>query len=907
MPAGNRFLDSFGTNTALRTGGSGEIRYFSLPALAKRGMGGISRLPWSMRIVLENLLRHEDGIQVKAADIEAVARGNAGKTGQEISFMPARVLLQDLTGVPVLVDLAAMRDAASAMGGDPSLINPAIPVDLVIDHSIQADFAGAPGSMERNLDLEYSRNRERYTLMRWGQRSFSNMRVVPPANGICHQVNLEHLASVVATRPRAGTTLAFPDSVIGTDSHTTMINGLGVIGWGAGGIEAEAAMLGQPVSMTVPRVVGVRLSGRIPSGATITDAVLTITQILRKKGVVGKFVEFFGEGAAEMSIPDRATIANMAPEYGATMGFFPPDRATIDYLALTGRSPDGISLAREYLEAQGLLKEPGGPEPDYDETVDIDLSAVVPCVAGPRRPQDRVPLGDMKRVFHQALLAGRKEGGFGVAPAETGREVAVHTRGREGIIRHGSVVIASITSCTSTSNPAAMIAAGLLARNAAQKGLCVPPTVKTTLSPGSRVVADYLGSAGLLEPLEKLGFGVAGYGCMTCIGNSGPLDEPVAAAVKEGGIIASAVLSGNRNFEGRIHPLARASYLASPPLVVAFALAGTADIDLNTEPLGRDRGGNPVFLRDIWPSPDEVSSTAAGAVKPAMFHSRYAAAFTGDGRWQALPTPEGALFAWEPSSSYIKRPPFLEQIPDTPVPGGDIHGARALAVLGDSVTTDHISPAGSIPADGPAGRHLAGSGFAPRDFNSFGSRRGNHEIMMRGTFANIRLTNLLAPGTEGGWTLHLPDGKKMSIFEASAAYRQAGIPLIVIAGREYGTGSSRDWAAKGPALLGVRAVLAASFERIHRSNLIQMGVLPMEFLRGQDREALGLDGHEEFNITGISGGIAPRSRLKVEASKPGGKPVSFEMLARVDTAVESEYLRHGGILPFVLRKLCGKE
>jgi aconitate hydratase len=718
-------------------------------------------------------------------------------------------------------------------------------------------------------------------------------------------VNLEHLAGVVETRTRDGLALAFPDSVIGTDSHTTMINGLGVIGWGVGGIEAEAAMLGQPVTMTVPPVVGVRLRGRIPAGATITDTVLTITQILRKKGVVGKFVEFFGEGAEALGIPDRATIANMAPEYGATMGFFPPDQATIEYLTLTGRSPERVALTRDYLSAQGLLKKPGDPDPQYDDIVEIDLAGITPCVAGPRRPQDRVPLGDMKKVFHSALTLGRKEGGFGVAPEDAGKSVPITAGGADGVLRHGSVVIASITSCTSTSNPAAMIAAGLLARNAVARGLAVPATVKCTLSPGSRVVADYLGGAGLLAPLEKLGFAVAGYGCMTCIGNSGPLDGPVAKAVKEGGIIASAVLSGNRNFEGRIHPLARASYLASPPLVVAFALAGTADIDLNHEPLGTDSQGRPVFLRDIWPSSAEVAEAEARNVRPEMFRDRYAAAFRGDSHWQGLPVPEGAQFAWEPTSTYIRRPPFLENIPSSPVPAGDIKNARALAVLGDSVTTDHISPAGSIPLEGPAGQHLARHGFAPADFNSFGSRRGNHKMMMRGTFANIRLTNLLAPGTEGGVTLHLPDGAKMSIFEASEAYKKEGVPLVVIAGREYGTGSSRDWAAKGPALLGVRAVIAVSFERIHRSNLIQMGVLPLEFLPGQDRESLGLTGHEVIEISGISGGVVPRAKLKVTAAKDGATK-SFEVMARIDTAVESEYFRHGGILPFVLRSLCGK-
>ena len=904
MTAEHRYLDSFGTVSQLKSGGA-ELGYFSLPALAKRGLGEVSRLPWSTRIVLENLLRHEDGNHVKAADIEAVARGNASQTGAEISFMPARVLLQDLTGVPVLVDLAALRDAASALGGDPALINPAIPVDLVIDHSIQADFAGAPDSMERNVALEYGRNRERYTLMRWGQRVFSNLRVVPPANGICHQVNLEHLATVVDIRPRAGLMLAFPDSVIGTDSHTTMINGLGVIGWGVGGIEAEAAMLGQPVSMTVPPVVGVRLTGRIPAGATITDAVLTITQVLRKMGVVGKYVEFFGPGAETMAIADRATIANMAPEYGATMGFFPPDSATLDYLALTGRAPDRIAIARDYLEAQGLLKRPGDPDPKYDEVVEINLSAIIPCVAGPRRPQDRVQLGDMKEVFHRAITTTRKEGGFGIAPADTVKSIAVKTKGASETLRHGSVVIASITSCTSTSNPSAMIAAGLLARNAVARGLQVPATVKTTLSPGSRVVTDYLASAGLLEPLEKLGFAVAGYGCMTCIGNSGPLDEPVAKAVKEGGIIASAVLSGNRNFEGRIHPQARASYLASPPLVVAFALAGTADIDLNTERIGKGRDGSPVFLRDIWPNSEEVSKAESMAVKPEMFRERYSSAFKGDSQWQSLPIPDGARFTWETASTYIRKPAFLENIPASPAPLADIRNARALAVLGDSVTTDHISPAGSISADGPAGKLLMGLGFATADFNSYGSRRGNHQVMMRGTFANIRLSNLLAPGTEGGVTLHLPDGEKMSIFDASEAYRKAGTPLIVLAGKEYGTGSSRDWAAKGPALLGVRAVIAVSFERIHRSNLIQMGVLPLEFLPGQDRESLGLTGHEVFEVSGLSGGVSPRTRLKVNASLDDSVK-SFEVLARVDTAVESEYFRHGGILPFVLRRLCKK-
>jgi len=898
-------LDSFKTAAFLDTRG-GRVRYFSLPALEKAGVGAVSRLPYCLRILLENLLRNEDGVRVTKADAEALAgwRPGAGP-GREIPFFPARVLLQDFTGVPVIVDLASMRDAAAGLGRDPAAINPAIPVDLVIDHSVQVDCAGAPDALERNVRAEYERNRERYSFIRWGQTAFRNLRVVPPSTGIVHQINLEHLATVVERQTRRGELTAFPDTVLGTDSHTTMVNALGVAGWGVGGIEAEAAMLGEAVTMEIPDVVGVRLTGRIPDGATIHDAVLLLTSVLRQKGVVGKFVEFTGDGAPALSIPDRATLANMAPEYGATMGFFPVDARTLEYLELTGRTADRVTLVEAWCRAQGLFREPGAPEPEYSETVVLDLGKTVPAVAGPRRPQDLVPLAHLKDSFTSSLTSPLADGGFGLIPDETGKKVAVSVGYRSAPLSHGSVVIAAITSCTSTSNPAALLTAGLLARNAAMRGLTVPPTVKTSFSPGSRVAADWLKAAELTPWMEKLGFHVTGFGCMTCIGNSGPIPDYIAQAIRDEGLVTAAVLSGNRNFEGRIHPLARTTWLASPPLVVAFAIAGRVNIDFATEPLGKSLDGTPVFLANIWPGEGEINATMEKAIQPVMFMRRYAEAFGGDSHWQALTVPVGARYAWEHSSTYIRRAPFFDGASRASKLPSDISGARALMVLGDSVTTDHISPAGSIPPAGAAGEYLRRHGVAPGDFNSFGSRRGNHEVMARGAFEHMRLRNNLVSGAENGLTAHLPDGHRLSPFDAAEAYRREGVPLIILAGRDYGMGSSRDWAAKGPALLGVRAVIATSFERIHRSNLVEMGVLPLEFAPGQDWKSLKLTGREIFGITGIAAGVTPRKKLRVSAKGEDGKTAFFEVTARIDTAADAAYFRHGGILPYVLKKTCG--
>ena len=914
--------NSFGARSTLSVEGK-SYTIFKLEALEKRGFS-LARMPYSIKVMLENVLRREDGAVVTTGQIEALAKWN-GKGGErEISFMPARVLLQDFTGVPVVADLAAMREAIKKLGGDPAKISPLQPVDLVIDHSVQVDAFGSADSFAANARLEFERNRERYLFLRWGQGAFDNFRVVPPDTGIVHQVNLEYLAPVVFSSKNGE---AYPDTVIGTDSHTTMINGLGVVGWGVGGIEAEAAMLGRSVPMLIPEVIGFRLAGSLRPGATATDLVLTVTQMLRKKGVVGKFVEYFGPGLKSLAVADRATLGNMSPEYGATMGFFPVDDQTLTYLRLTGRSDAQIKLIEAYCKAQGLFNSADAPEPKFSDTLELDLGSVVPSMAGPRRPQDRVVLtaaksgfrGELAKEFEKHPSVDPKElakwvaeGGNGASAGEGAvvesklghivNKVEVNSEGGRYALTHGSIVIAAITSCTNTSNPSVMLAAGILAKKAVARGLTVKPWVKTSLAPGSKVVTQYLKRAGLTESLDKLRFNLVGYGCTTCIGNSGPIAEAIAGAVKQGNLVACAILSGNRNFEGRINPSVRFNYLASPPLVVAYAIAGTMDIDVEHQPLGAGSDGRPVYLRDIWPSQEEVASALAGSVDAAMFKSEYGQVFDGDERWKSLAVPAGNLFRWEKDSSYVKAPPFFDGVTAKVGEFSDISGARALAVLGDSVTTDHISPAGSIAADSPAGKYLIAHGVAPKDFNSYGARRGNHEVMMRGTLANIRLKNLMVPGVEGGFTAHLPDGERMTIFEASELYRKAGTPLLVIAGKEYGTGSSRDWAAKGVQLLGVRAVIAESFERIHRSNLIGMGVLALEFKAGDSREKLGLTGQEVFSITGLKAGMKPRPSVKVRAQS-GGKTIEFEATLRVDTPEEVEYIRHGGILPFVLREL----
>ncbi len=877
MPSTN----SFSSRTALRLRDR-TYEIYSLAALEKAGFGSVSRLPYSIRVLLENLLRHEDGRTVKAADIEFVARRASAET-REIAFMPARVLLQDFTGVPCVVDLAAMRDALKAMGSDPEQANPLIPADLVIDHSVQVDEFGTSGAFAANALLEFQRNQERYALLRWGQSAFRNFRVVPPDTGIVHQVNLEYLAPVVFTAERDGSLLAYPDTLVGTDSHTTMINGLGVLGWGVGGIEAEACMLGQPISMLLPEVVGFRLKGTLPEGSTATDLVLTVTEMLRKKRVVGKFVEYFGPGLAELSVADRATLANMAPEYGATAGYFPVDSETLRYLRLTNRPPELVELVDAYAKEAGLFYTAAAPEPVFSDVIELDLATVVTSLAGPKRPQDRIRLPDVKSNFAAFL---------GAAPRET-----------DGL-RDGAVVIAAITSCTNTSNPSVMLGAGLLAKKAVERGLKSKPWVKTSLAPGSKVVMDYLQQAGLVPYLEELGFNLVGFGCTTCIGNSGPLPKPVAEEVEREKLVVAAVLSGNRNFEGRINGQVKANYLASPPLVVAYALAGSVDIDLQQEPLGTGSDGRPVYLREIWPTPQEIRDLLASSVHTEMFRKEYAEVFEGDARWKAMPVPHGGLFAWSDASTYIKRPPYFDQMADPETFVQDLAGMRVLALLGDSITTDHISPAGSIPVKSPAGQYLVEHGVQPRDFNSYGSRRGNHEVMVRGTLANIRLRNQLAPGTEGGWTAYLPAGEVMFIYDASVRYQQQGVPLLILAGKEYGSGSSRDWAAKGVNLLGVRAVIAESYERIHRSNLVGMGVLPLEFLPGQSVATLGLTGRETYHIEAIREALAGSRRARVRVVADDGSERGFEALVRVDTPQEGEYYRNGGILPYVLRQLA---
>ena len=884
--------DSFQSRVTIHAGGRQAVIH-RLDALTRAGFKGIDTLPYSIRVLLENLLRYEDGKTVTREDIEAVANWDPSATpSTEIAFRPSRVLLQDFTGVPAVVDLAAMRDQFAKMGGDPSRINPLQPADLVIDHSVQVDSYGLLRSFEDNVKREFERNQERYQFLKWGQSAFENMRVVPPGTGIVHQVNLEYLASVVFTRDANGQCIAYPDSLVGTDSHTTMINGLGVLGWGVGGIEAEAAMLGQPISMLLPQVVGFKLTGKLPEGATATDAVLTVTQMLREKGVVGKFVEFYGEGMENLALPDRATIANMAPEYGATMGFFPVDNETLAYLRFSGREDTHVDVVERVLKEQGLFHTASDPEPRFTDTLQLNLGDVVPSIAGPKRPQDRIPLSESKRSWHH-VLQGFEE--------SADKKVAV-TRGDETFnLQNGSVVIAAITSCTNTSNPAVMLAAGLVAKKAVEKGLRTKPWVKTSLAPGSQVVTEYLKESGLIEDLNILRFNLVGYGCTTCIGNSGPLDPEIAEAVKANDLIVTSALSGNRNFEGRVNPLTRANYLASPPLVVAYALAGTMDIDFESDPIGQDTEGKDVFLRDIWPSHQEITETLRTSVKKDQFVERYAVVLDGPPQWREVSFEQADRYGWVPESTYVRLPPFFEGVEaGEPAPPEDIAGARVLCLLGDSVTTDHISPAGAIALDGPAAKYLQEHGVAPRDFNSYGSRRGNHEVMMRGTFANIRLRNLLAPGTEGGITRYLPSNEQMSIFDASMKYQADGTPLVVIAGKEYGTGSSRDWAAKGTLLLGVRAVIAESYERIHRSNLIGMGVLPLEFEAGGSREALGLSGEETFSISGITEGLAPGKVLSVQTDT--GK--SFTVKARIDTPQEVEYYLHGGILKYVLRQLA---
>lgn len=883
----------------------GPVGIYRIGRLEQLGLGEVSTLPFSMRILLEAVLRNCDGYQVTEEDVRNLASWEATKPAElEIPFKPARVVLQDFTGVPAIVDLAAMRDGMRALGGDPGKINPLIPVDLVVDHSVQVDFFGAPDALARNVELEFERNQERYEFLRWGQQAFDNFRVVPPNTGIVHQVNLEYLAQVVFRGNDAKGPVAFPDTLVGTDSHTTMINGLGVLGWGVGGIEAEANMLGQPLYMLMPEVVGMELTGVLPSGATATDLVLRITEILRKEGVVNKFVEFFGSGVSGMSLADRATIANMAPEYGATMGFFPVDQETLRYMERTGRDKEQVAFVEKYMKEQGLFRVDGHKPLRYTKRLHLDLSTVEPALAGPKRPQDRVPLTQVKQTFQDSLEAPVASRGFGLGKDQLSARGKVAEPGREASLGHGAVVIAAITSCTNTSNPSVMLGAGLLAKKAAARGLKVPFYVKTSLAPGSRVVTDYLERAGTIEPLASLGFHVVGYGCTTCIGNSGPLPEPVASAIQSGNLVAAAVLSGNRNFEGRVNPLTRANYLASPPLVVAYALAGRIDIDLAKEPLGTDTKGQPVYLKDIWPTQAEVQAAIDGCVLPEMFQKQYQGAFTSNDSWNAIAITPGELYRWSDASTYIQRPPFLEGLDHAAGTIQSIRGARVLAVLGDSVTTDHISPAGSIAKDSPAGRYLQEHGVSPRDFNSYGSRRGNDRVMVRGTFANIRIRNQMTPGVEGGVTKHLPSGEVMSIYDASVKYKAAGVPLVVIAGAEYGTGSSRDWAAKGTLLLGVRAVLAVSYERIHRSNLVGMGVLPLQFLPGQNAASLGLTGEEVLDFPSLDDSLQPRSTLRVHAQRPDGSTLEFDALVRIDTPVEIDYYRNGGILPTVLRKLA---
>jgi aconitate hydratase len=927
--------DSFGARSTLRVGDE-EYEFFRLSALDKEGQD-VGRLPYSLRILLENLIRHEDGVTVTADDIRALAGWDpAAHPDREIAYTPARVLLQDFTGVPAVVDLAAMRDAMAELGGDPTKINPLQPVELVIDHSVQVDSFGSLEAFHQNEEMDYERNQERYAFLKWGQQAFANFKVVPPNTGICHQVNLEFLARVVfgagpeAPRSESGKRLAYPDTLVGTDSHTPMVNGLGVLGWGVGGIEAEAAMLGQPISMLIPQVVGFKLTGTLPEGSTATDLVLTITEMLRKKGVVGKFVEFYGPGVGSLALADRATIGNMSPEYGATCGIFPVDQVTLDYLRFTGRSDEQVALVEAYMKEQGLFHSASSPEPVFTDTLELELNTVQPSIAGPRRPQDRILLSNSRKAFQQALPSLLPTPG----PSSTGKDAAVSTPAGEkdvGVwgegtsetlavdleldgqihkLTHGSVVIAAITSCTNTSNPSVMLAAGLLAKKAVERGMQRRPWVKTSLAPGSRVVTEYYERAGLDKYLDALGFQTVGYGCTTCIGNSGPLPEAVSAAVEEGGLVVASALSGNRNFEGRIHSEVRANYLMSPPLVVAFALAGRIDIDLYNEPLGTDRDGRSVFLKDIWPTQEEIHEAIGRSIQPEMYRRSYGKAYDGDVRWRALPAPGGKRFDWQDSSTYVRQPTYFEGMTkEPPAEITEVRGARVIALLGDSVTTDHISPAGSIKRESPAGRYLMENGVQPRDFNSYGSRRGNHEVMVRGTFANVRIRNLLVPGVEGGFTRHLPTNEIMSIYDAAMKYAAEGTQLVVLAGKEYGSGSSRDWAAKGPYLQGINAVIAESYERIHRSNLIGMGVLPLQFRSGDSIMSLGLTGEESFDVNGLPELIESHFEngriVKVKATAPDGTVTEFPAVVRIDTPQEVLYYRHGGILQYVLRQLLG--
>jgi len=896
--------DSFGTRVTLKTKG-GDVDIYHLDALEKAGVGNVGKLPYSIKVLLEAVLRNVDGFSVLEDHVRTLAGWRAdASTAGEIPFTPARVILQDFTGVPALVDFAALRSAMQRLGGDPKRINPQIPADLIIDHSANTDHFATPDAVKLNLALEFHRNRERYEFLRWGQNTLDNFRVVPPATGIIHQVNLEYLAKVVVRRQLNGRPIALPDTLVGTDSHTTMINGLGVLGWGVGGIEAEAAMLGQPLYMLIPQVVGFRLTGKLPEGATATDLVLRVTEMLRAHGVVGKFVEYFGEGLAAMSLADRALVANMAPEYGATMGFFPVDDQTLAYLRLTGRTEHEIDLVERYCKEQGLFRTADSPDPQYTETLELDMSTIEPSLAGPKRPQDRVPLSQMKAAFNEVLRAPIKQRGFELSGADLERSAEARWNGSSCTLKHGSVVIAAITSCTNTSNPSVMLAAGLVAKKAVEKGLKVKPWVKTSLAPGSRVVTDYLDQAGLTLYLEKLGFHTVGYGCMTCIGNSGPLPDHIRQAVQSADLVACSVLSGNRNFEGRVNLRVKANYLASPPLVVAFALAGRTDIDLTTEPLGQDTNGNDVYLRDIWPTQKEIDDAGAKFVTPEMFTRRYADVFAGGEEWRTLASGSGEVYKWRDDSTYIQEPPFFVDLSAKAPPIQPIKGARCLVMVADSVTTDHISPAGVIAPESPAGRYLIDHGVEVIEFNTYGSRRGNDRVMTRGTFANVRLRNLLAPGTEGGVTVHLPTGEQMSVYDAAMKYKKEGAPLVVLGGKDYGMGSSRDWAAKGTLLLGIKAVIATSFERIHRTNLVCMGVLPLQFQDGQTRESLGLTGHEVFDLPDLNDDLKPLQDLQVVAMHPetSRKP-QFTVRCRVDTAVEVDYYRNGGVLQTVLRSM----
>ena len=905
-------LDSFKSRRTL-TVGSATYEYYSLPDAEKNGLAGISRLPFSLKVLLENLLRHEDGRTVTADDIRAMAAWlTERRSDREIAFRPARVLMQDFTGVPAVVDLAAMRDAMVALGGDPARINPLVPVDLVIDHSVMVDQYGNARAFQQNVAREYERNGERYQFLRWGQSAFRNFRVVPPGTGICHQVNLEYLGQTVWTGEEDGALVAYPDTLVGTDSHTTMINGLAVLGWGVGGIEAEAAMLGQPISMLIPEVIGFRMTGRLPEGITATDLVLTVTQMLRKKGVVGKFVEFYGDGLSTLSLEDQATIANMAPEYGATCGFFPVDKDTLAYLKATGREADRIALVEAYAQAQGMFREDGTPDPMFTDTLALDLATVVPSMAGPKRPQDRVELAHADSAFEAALADIRNINGGDQASdmdEEGGGSVpdlyrSAKVEGKDYKLTDGDVVIAAITSCTNTSNPSVLVAAGLVAKNAHEKGLTTKPWVKTSLAPGSQVVTEYLAKAGLQEHLDALGFNLVGYGCTTCIGNSGPLPEEISEAVGAKELVVASVLSGNRNFEGRVNPDTRANYLASPPLVVAYALAGSLRANVTTDPVGTDKDGKPVYLKDIWPTTKEVAEIVRATVSQDMFRSRYADVFKGDEEWRKIQVTGGQTYDWSDSSTYVQNPPYFDGIKMTPEPVEDIVGARVLGLFLDSITTDHISPAGSIKRDGPAGAYLTQHQVRPAEFNSYGSRRGNHEVMMRGTFANIRIKNQMVPGVEGGVTVHQPSGEEMSIYDAAMRYAEEGVPLVVFAGKEYGTGSSRDWAAKGTRLLGVRAVIAESFERIHRSNLVGMGVLPLVFADGMSWKALELKGDETVTIRGLAEGLEPRQALTAEITYGDGRTAEVPLTCRIDTLDEMEYFRNGGILHYVLRQLA---